>query len=242
VPDNVPKVSVSARKIPLAYRAGSHLGFALRRAVTKAVDEQRIGPLAAPIERELGDHLLALNTKHSGFPVVLERLQRNWQVVRERAIQRDPSLDGYALDVAKTETQQLVVDTESLFTMLRSTLDIAIRLTRFVERRLLRLPPRDRSTDSELWALPGLQDDQRQQLITVRDRFIHEAPPWFEVILAEGSAPDLAILVSREADYTAGTGYVLLSQLGALYQGIETHLDAVETLLVRRVDGYGKGG
>ncbi len=211
MPDNVPKVSVSARKIPLAYRAGSHLGFALRRAVTKAVDEQRIGPLAAPIERELGDHLLALNTKHSGFPVVLERLQRNWQVVRERAIQRDPSLDGYAL-------------------------------TRFVERRLLRLPPRDRSTDSELWALPGLQDDQRQQLITVRDRFIHEAPPWFEVILAEGSAPDLAILVAREADYTAGTGYVLLSQLGALYQGIETHLDAVETLLVRRVDGYGKGG
>lgn len=130
---------------------------------------------------------------------------------------------------------------ESLFTTMKSMLDIAACLTRFVERRLLKLSPQDRSTDSEIIALPGLHDDQRKLLITVRDRFIHEAPPWFEVIIAENSAPDLVIQVSHDRDYTAGKGYVLLSQVGNLPRAIETHLDAVESFLVERLDRRAEG-
>src|SRR5207253_2747975 len=106
------------------------------------------------VDRDLSDRLLGLNTKHACLPIIIDRLLVNWRVVREHAIVRDRALDGYALDGTRKESRELVVDTEGLFSALKSAYDVAVRLAKVVGRRILHVP--NATIEAELAAVPGL--------------------------------------------------------------------------------------
>ena len=229
----------SARFLPIAYFAGSHLGFELRRAISDAVREQRLRPLTPSVEGEFSDRLFAINAKHSGVPVVGDRIATAWGQIRKQAVQRDPELDAYALDVPRQVVRQLVVDIEALFTLLKSILDVSCRLVGTVERRVLRLATQQQTDPDELLSVPGLSSGDRTLLDEVRHSFVHESAPWFDVILHNGEPPDLAIRYRGSPDFEEGTGYVLLSTVPDLVRGVGRYLDGVEGHLVARVRSTG---
>ena len=190
---------------------------------------------------ELTDRLLSLNGKHLSPRIIVRRLEENWQRVRDKALKRDPALDAYALDVPKPVVRELVIDTESLFASLKSLLDVAARLVGTIERRVLRTPQADRTTHDQLVAL-GIDVGKREALTAIRDQLVHESVPWFEVVISVGSSPDLLIGYSPKPDYNAGSGFILLSELDSLVHGVDQHLEAVEAMLVDRIDKHQQPG
>ena len=234
-------VPANARRLPIATLAASSAGFRTRQAIERAIREKRLVGLSQQIQDELADRLLSLNGKHPSPRVIVRRLEENWDQVKDKALKRHPSLDAYALDVAKPVVQQLVVDTESLFASLKSLVDVAARLVGTTERRVLHIPQSDRTTHDQLIAL-GTDPNRRETLTGIRDQLIHESVPWFEVVIPPNSTPDLLIGYSPKPDYAAGTGFILLSELDSLVRSVDEHLDAVETMLVNRIDQHQKPG
>jgi len=235
--DTDPGPGGAVRVVPLAFMVVSHVGFALRQAINSAIKEQRLPAIPKDVDRDLADRLMGLNTKVASLPIIIERLQRNWEAVRQHAMVRDRSLDGYALDGKREESREMVIDTESLFTTLKSAYDVAQRLAKCVGRRVLNLP--NVSIEAALARVAGLPETQRKLLEYVRGEFVHASAPWFEVLIPEQGSPDLVILLSHDPDYRRGEGYILLSTVNGLVTAVATYLDALEGQLVAMVNEYG---
>ena len=137
--------------------------------------------------------------------------------------------------------RELVVGTESLFSSLKSLLDVASRLVGTVERRVLRISQPDQTKHDQLVAL-GIDASTRDALVEIRDHLVHESAPWFEVVISKTAPADLLIGYSTRPNYSTGGGFILLSELAELVRGVDQHLDAVELMLVDRIDKYNVGG
>ncbi len=224
------------RVLPLIYVARSSLGFALRRAISRATSEGRLAGPSREVDKELGSVLISLDTKHSSLSTIVGRMVKNWEAVSKKALVRDPNLDAYALDGAREESHELVADSEALFSTLQSMQYVGLRLVRVVERRFLKL--KKQTTEEQLYNLPGLSSQQRQMLDGARNHFTHAAAPWFEVVIPDTGKPDLAILLTNDPNYASGTGYVLLSEVAKSVPGVVSYMEALEVYLVTQVDAH----
>lgn len=232
-------LSETARVLELAFLAGSHVGFALRRALSAAVEEGRIPPLAAAVDRQLSERLTALHTKQAYLPTLVGRVRAGWEKVRDLARERDPALDRYALKVERGDEWRLLVDVESLLLTLHSTLDVADSLAKLVERRVVKLPRDDQTPDERLGLLPGISEEEQKLFRDVRGEVAHVSSPWLAVVLDSHSGDDLAILTRRDPDYRMGEGYVLLSRMDAMLRALQEYVDGLERSLVELLEAQG---
>jgi len=225
-----------ARVLDVSYGARSHVGFTLRRALNAALAEGRLGPLSAKTDAEITERLLGLHTKYGCLAVVVRRVHDSWERVRDLAVNRDPALDQYVLDVGKVfQASELVTDVEGLLVTLHSTLDVAVGLAKLVERRVLHLRPNAQTSDKALRALPGISEGEQELFHVARGAFVHIHAPWLAVVLNRDAPADLAILTRRRPNYATGEGYVLLSRVDAVLTALRRHVDLLENSLAVRI-------
>lgn len=232
------RLPATTRKLQLTFWAGSHVGFALRRALNAALAEGLIPPLQSKIDDEVTERLRALHTKRACLPILVQRVRQSWDRVRDAARARDPELDEFTLDIGRSGVWPLVADIESLLTALHSTLDIAVGLVKVVERRVLTLAPRDRTPDAQLETLPGVSEEEQKLFRKVRGDFVHNYAAWLAVVLDGDSGADLAILTFRTPNYETGESYVLLSRIDAMLQALVRHIDVLEDSLADRINTF----
>jgi hypothetical protein len=229
----------SARVLTLSYRAGHHVGFTLRAALNRALTEGRLPPLSPEADDAINERVVALHTKRAYLPILVGRVRREWEPVRDTALARDPADDVYGLDLGRGVGWGFVADLESLLTALHSTLDVAVGLAKVVERKVLRLPTARQTPEEQMLALPGITTEEQELLRAARGGFVHNYSAWLSVVI-DGSETDLAILTRRTPDFDTEEGYVLLSRIDAVLQALVQHIDALEASLAERVDQLGQ--
>src|SRR4051794_21233900 len=89
----------SARVLTLSYRAGHHVGFALRGALNAALAEGRPSPLAPRDDEEINERVAAPHTKRACLPMLAARVRRGWEPARAAALGRDRADYAYGLDI-----------------------------------------------------------------------------------------------------------------------------------------------
>jgi len=229
----------SARVLTVSYLAGHHVGFTLRAALNSALTDGRLLPLAPEDDEEINERVAALHTKRAYLPVLVRRVRRGWEPVRDAALARDPADDEYGLDIGRGVGWGFVADLESLLTALHSTLDVVVGLAIVVERRVLKVPSASQTPDAQLRALPGISAAEQKLFLRVRGGFMHNYSAWLAVVI-DGGGGDLAILTHGKRDYDTGEGYVLLSRIDAVLAALLHHVDALEASLAERVNQLGR--
>jgi hypothetical protein len=194
--------------------------------------------------RELG---LAIGTKLTMLPVVVARINRQIQLLRDQLDESrvDQCLNqgaGYGLS-DRAFPFEILVDLDSFLYESRSTYEI---VGHFLKEFFSHILGRDVS-QGEIQALlqcEGLDTQWIQELQENRILFFHNTAPWLAIqILSKTPLRFELVLLKKVARDAAGFGDRLhFKQLQAIYHGFASSLEALQRWVIRQIGEFEERG